>query len=92
MESGQPKAQTMKVAVAEFVWHFVEPHDVTTKERNAYIREIEQLSERLIGRRDAMLYQQRLHALRHYCRLAAWPMPDLTLLGQDTAQLRLLEA
>lgn len=89
MESGQPKAQAMKVAVAEFVWHFVTPGDISLKERNGYIREIERLTERLATTRDAMLYQQLHQALHHYCHLAAWPMPDITLLGKDPKQLAL---
>jgi len=32
MESGQPKAQAMKVAVAEFVWHFAGPQQRSFKE------------------------------------------------------------
>ncbi len=32
MESGQAKAQSMKVAVAEFVWHFAGPREMTFKE------------------------------------------------------------
>ena len=32
MESGQPKAKAMKVAVAEFVWHFAGPRRLTAKE------------------------------------------------------------
>lgn len=89
MESGQPKAQAMKVAVAEFVWHYVEPPKLSIKERNSYIKEIEQLTERLASTTDAMLYQQRVEALRHYCRIASWPMPNLKLLGTDPKQLSL---
>lgn len=87
MESAQTKAQAMKLAVAEFVWQFVGPYDVGVKERNAYIREIERLTERLTVTQDAMLYQLRLQSLQYFCRLAAWPMPDLALLGKDTEQL-----
>lgn len=32
MESGQPRAQAMKVAVAEFVWHFAGPRTLSTKD------------------------------------------------------------
>lgn len=31
MESGQPKAQAMKAAVAEFVWHFAGPQQLSPK-------------------------------------------------------------
>lgn len=89
MESGQPRAQAMKVAVAEFVWHFAGPQETTPKERNAYIREIERLTDRLATTRDAMIYKQTQLALQHYCRLAAWPLPEVALLGQDPKQLQL---
>mgnify|MGYP000004306360 CR=1 FL=1 len=89
MESGQPKAQNMKVAVAEFAWHFSGSSDIPTKELNSYIKEIERLCEGLATTKDAMVYQQRQQALQHYCRLAQWPMPDLTLLGKAPKQLEL---
>jgi prophage antirepressor-like protein len=89
MESGQPRAQAMKVAVAEFVWHFAGPQEVSPKERNTYIREIERLTDKLAITRDAMVYKQAMQALQHYCRMAAWPLPEVTLLGQDPKQLRL---
>ncbi|MDH5184878.1 MAG: hypothetical protein OEX12_13430 [Gammaproteobacteria bacterium] len=89
MESGQPRAQAMKVAVAEFVWHFAGPRDVSIKERNTYLREIERLTDRLATSRDAMIYKQTHLAIQHYCHLAAWPMPELTLLGKEVKQLQL---
>ncbi len=89
MESGQPKAQAMKVAVAEFVWHFAGPVNVSEKERNGYIREIERLTDKLVACKDAMLYKQTWFTLQHYCRLAAWPMPELQLLGTAPDQLTL---
>ena len=89
MESGQPKAQAMKVAVAEFVWHFAGPRDIPLKERNTYLREIERLTDRLATTKDAMIYKQTQQTLQHYCHLAAWPMPELQLLGTDPKQLQL---
>lgn len=89
MESGQPRAQAMKVAVAEFVWHFAGPKEVSLKERNSYLREIERLTDRLATTKDAMIYKQTQLTLQHYCHLAAWPMPELALLGKDTKQLEL---
>lgn len=89
MESGQPKAQAMKVAVAQFVWHYVEPAEISMMDRNRYITEIERLTERLSVTKDAMLFQQRVEALRHYCRIASWPMPNLSFLGTDPKQLSL---
>lgn len=89
MESGQPKAQAMKVAVAQFVWHYVEPAEISMRDRNRYISEIERLTERLSVTKDAMLFQQRVEALRHYCRIASWPMPNLSFLGADPKQLSL---
>ncbi|WP_374960997.1 hypothetical protein [Spongiibacter tropicus] len=87
MESGQPKAQAMKVAVAEFVWHFAGPVNISDKERNGYIREIERLTDKLAVCRDAMVYKQTWITLQHYCRLAAWPMPELPLLGKEPQQM-----
>jgi hypothetical protein len=89
MESGQPRALACKVTVAEFVWHFAGPQEVTLKERNTYLREIERLTDRLATTRDAMIYKQTQLALQHYCRLAAWPLPEVALLGQDPKQLQL---
>jgi prophage antirepressor-like protein len=89
MESGQPKAIEMKVAVAEFVWQFAGKRDVPMKDRNTYIKEIERLCESLATTRDAMLKKQRIQSLQYFCQLASWPMPDLELLGKDAEQLAL---
>ncbi len=89
MESDQPKAKLMKKAIAHFVWHFAGPQKISTKERNSYIREIETLTERLTTTKDAMLYKVRINALQHFCRLANWPFPNLTLIGKDPKQLQL---
>lgn len=90
MESGQPKAIAMKVSVAEFVWQFSRTSSVPLKDRNTYLREIERLSEALVNTRDAMLKQQRIRSLQYYCQLAAWPMPDLEMLGKEADQLPLI--
>ncbi|WP_275098105.1 hypothetical protein [Sedimenticola hydrogenitrophicus] len=89
MESGQPKALACKVAVAEFVWHFAGPHGADTKERNAYIKEIERITDRIAGARNAMVYRQLVRMLEYYCHLAAWPQPDLTLRTTEIDQLAL---
>ncbi|MES9901091.1 MAG: hypothetical protein ABW168_00245 [Sedimenticola sp.] len=89
MESDQPKAKLMKEAIARFVWHYAQPQETTTKERNSYIREIERLTILLSTTNDAMVYKQIESTLQYYCRLASWPMPDLAQLGQDPKQLRL---
>ena len=63
--------------------------EISAKERNSYIREIETLTERLINTKDAMLYEVRMNALQHFCRLANWPLPNLALISQDPKQLQL---
>lgn len=90
MESGQPKAQQMKVAVAEFVWAFCGASDLPVKERNAYLNEIERLTEALVSTKNAMLFKQRHAQLQYYCSMAHWPMPDLTLRSAGIEQLPLL--
>lgn len=89
MESGQPKAQEMKAAVAEFVWNYAQAPEMPVKERNSYIREIERVAEKLAAAKDAMLYEQHRRTLVHYCRLAGWPVPDLSLLGKNADQMQL---
>lgn len=89
MESGQPKALACKVAVAEFVWHFAGPHGADTKERNAYLKEIERITDRIANVRNAMVYRQLVRMLEYYCHLAAWPQPDLTLRTTEVDQLAL---
>lgn len=90
MESGQPKAQQMKVAVAEFVWAFCGNDDMPVKERNAYLNEIERLTEALVSTKNAMLFKQRHAQLQYYCHMARWPMPDLTMRTSAVEQLPLL--
>ena len=90
MESGQTKAQQMKVAVAEFVWAFSGNDDMPVKERNAYLNEIERLTEALVSTKNAMLFKQRHAQLQYYCHMARWPMPDLTMRTSAVEQLPLL--
>lgn len=90
MESGQPKAQEMKVAVAEFVWAFCGSSDLPIKERNSYLNEIERLTESLVNTKNAMLFKQRHAQLQYYCSMARWPMPDLTMRTTGVDQLQLL--
>lgn len=90
MESGQPKAQEMKVAVAEFVWAFCGSRDLPVKERNSYLNEIERLTESLVNTKNAMLFKQRHAQLQYYCSMARWPMPDLTMRTAGVEQLPLL--
>ena len=90
MESGQPKAQAMKVAVAEFVWAFCGSSGIPVKERNSYLNQIERLTESLINTKNAMLFKQRVAQLQYYCAMANWPMPDLSLRSAGLEQLPLL--
>lgn len=90
MESGQPKAQQMKVAVAEFVWAFCGGSEIPIKERNSYLSEIERLTESLVNTKNAMLFKQRHAQLQYYCSMARWPMPDLTMRTAAVEQLPLL--
>ena len=75
MESGQPKAQAMKQAVAEFVWHFAGPQQLSHKQ----FMEMDTQLMRWVKMRDearttwqADIAHQRV---AHYALLLGLPVP-----------------
>lgn len=58
-------------------------------QRAAYSRQIANLTQQLVGTKDAFARQLFIAELRDLCNLVGRPMPDLALLGQDYRQLPL---
>lgn len=89
MESGQPKAQAMKQAVAEFVWHFAGPKQMRPKERIEYLKLSRTLLADLGKTRDAFVRDGLIAHLREVYLALGQAMPNLARLGKDANQLDL---
>lgn len=89
MESGQPKAQAMKVAVAEFVWHFAGPKKINFKQELELMKLQRTLITDLIKTRDSFGQKILSERLSRVCLELGQPMPDIALLGKDAKQLEM---
>ncbi|SCX40399.1 hypothetical protein [Nitrosospira sp. Nsp1] len=89
MESGQPKAQAMKQAVAEFVWHFAGPRRMSFKERTELLKLSRVLLNDLAKTRDAFVQGGLVTHLREVHLALGQPLPNIAMLGKDAAQLPL---
>lgn len=87
MESGQPKAQAMKQAVAEFVWHFAGPKRMSFKERTELLKLSRTLFNDLGKTKDAFVRDGLVTHLREVHLALGQPLPDIARLGKDAAQL-----
>ena len=86
MESGQPKAQEMKQAVAEFVWHFAGPRTMSDRTRMELLKFRTAIIERLAKTRDAFARACHLADLREVSLALGCAVPDVALLGSDVKQ------
>lgn len=86
MESGQPKAQEMKQAVAEFVWHFAGPCQMSNRTRMELLKFRTAIIERLAKTRDAFARACHLADLREVSLALGCAVPDVALLGTDVKQ------
>jgi hypothetical protein len=89
MESGQPKAQAAKVAIAAFVWHFCGPQMLPPREGIALRAQLLKLLTALQVCHCAFSQRILLDQVRDVCRLLGQPLPDLSLIGQDPKQTSL---
>lgn len=86
MESGQPKAQAMKQAVAEFVWHFAGPRQLSTRTRIDLLKLRMALIDRLATVRDAFAKTALLADLREVSMAIGIAVPNAELIGVDVKQ------
>lgn len=89
MESGQPKAQAMKQAVAEFVWHFAGPRRMSFKERMELLKHGRVLLNNLAKTKDAFERDGLIVQLREVQLALGQAMPDIERLGKNPDQLAL---
>lgn len=89
MESGQPKAQEMKQAVAEFVWHFAGPRKMSFKERMDLLKFSCAIISELSKTKDAFARTALIAHLREVYLALGQPMPDVVMIGKDADQLAL---
>lgn len=89
MESGQPKAQAMKQAVAEFVWHFAGPRKMSFKERTELLKLSRTITNDLGKTKDAFVRDVLLNHLREVHLTMGQPLPDIARLGKNIDQLAL---
>ena len=81
MESGQPKAQAMKQAVAEFVWHFAGPRRMSFKERMDLLKISCAITGKLGETNDAFVRDVLIAHLREVHLSLGAPLPDVARLG-----------
>lgn len=81
MESGQPKAQAMKQAVAEFVWHFAGPQRLSLMERVGLLKLSCAVAAQLSKTTDAFVREVLIAHLREIHLALGQPLPDIAKLG-----------
>lgn len=89
MESGQPKAQAMKQAVAEFVWHFAGPRTMSFKERTELLKLSRTLFNDLGRTKDSFIVCGLIAHLQEVHLALGVPMPLLEKLGKNHDQIAL---
>ena len=89
MESGQSKAQAMKQAVAEFVWHFAGPRRMTFKERTELLKLRRAILNDLAKIKDAFVQKALFSDLVEISLALGIAVPDIKYLGKDISQLLL---
>lgn len=75
MESSQPKAKAMKEAVAEFVWRFAGPQDMTRKERLELLKHRRLLLSDLAKTGDQALREALVTDLKEVSLTLGVPVP-----------------
>lgn len=91
MESGQPKAQAMKQAVAEFVWHFAGPRQMSFKESTELLKLRRTLINDIGKTNDAFCRQALLDDLLDVSFTVGKSVPDIAYIGKNANQLNLIE-
>lgn len=81
MESGQPKAQAMKQAVAEFVWHFAGPQRLSLMERVGLLKLSCAVAAQLSKTTDVFVREVLIAHLREIHLALGQPLPDIANLG-----------
>lgn len=89
MESGQPKAQAMKQAVAEFVYSFAGPKQLTPRLRLDLIRTRIVLLREIEASRDAFVTAALVKTLQDVSLQLGMPLPGMGYLGAGRQQLSL---
>lgn len=87
MESGQPRAHEMKQAVAEFVWRYAGPRNMSFKEETELLKLRRVILADLGKNRDAFVQQALMADLQRISLTIGLPVPDLKFLGTDSKQL-----
>lgn len=90
MESGQPRAQAMKAAVAAFVWHFAGPQTLSMADRVRLRNQRLSILSKLDRASNPFVRQALLDDLRAVSLTLGIEVPDVLLLNnEDPAQRRL---
>lgn len=87
MESGQPRAHEMKAAVAEFVWRFAGPRQLSFRESDTLMKRRLVILDRMAKTRDGFVQAALMNDLRDVSLSLGLPVPDVALLGTDARQL-----
>jgi len=90
MESGQTKAQLMKKAVAEFVWHFAGPRHLSHKDKLELRKFKKSLCMDIDRAKSAFTVKALTEQLLGVCMELGESMPDVGLLKKDIWQFELV--
>ncbi|WP_153111527.1 hypothetical protein [Propionivibrio limicola] len=89
MESGQPKSQAMKQAVAEFVWHYAGRKQLSRKEGIELLKLRRTILNDLARTKDSFVQKALLADLNEISLVLGQAVPDVKFLGKDVSQLAL---
>ncbi|SMF94444.1 hypothetical protein SAMN02949497_1759 [Methylomagnum ishizawai] len=89
MESGQPKAQAAKVAIAAFVWHFCGGSRPSLRDAVSLRAHLLKALAALQSCKCAFSQRLLLDQIREVCRELGQPVPDVALIGKDPKQTAL---
>jgi len=89
MESGQPRAQSMKVAVGEFVWNFAGPKGLDDRTWLAWFDRRMKIMEKMERSNNPFILKAMGEDLNYISQRLNLPVPAFVLLGKDESQLSL---
>lgn len=91
--SNKPKAEEFARWVCEEVLPQIRKHgffgELSSKDYIAIVKQISDLTDRLVNSKNAFLHKVLEKPLRNLCTMAGHPMPDINLLSKDIEQLDL---
>lgn len=89
MESGQPKAVEMKIAIARFVRHFTQKPKISPKEQRLIRSRLTSLIKSIVKESDQVSVKVHWEEIRYLCDLIGVSYPEIQLMRKEWSQLTL---